>query len=144
MLETLMLETLMLETLMLETLMLPTDHLCCADHPRAPHAHAGEGDDKYLIATSEQTLCALHRKQWFEKGDLPIKWAGAGVSWVVFSFFAKPLFGVWGLELPRGFTTAPVCAPSQALSNPPQPNYPSPPPSPSPSCPIPCHPPCPP
>lgn len=33
----------------------------------------GEGDDKYLIATSEQTLCALHRKAWFEKGDLPIK-----------------------------------------------------------------------
>jgi seryl-tRNA synthetase len=33
----------------------------------------GEGDDKYLIATSEQTLCALHRKQWFEKAELPIK-----------------------------------------------------------------------
>ncbi|KAF8063832.1 Serine--tRNA ligase [Scenedesmus sp. PABB004] len=30
----------------------------------------GEGDDKYLIATSEQTLCAMHRKDWihqFEK-----------------------------------------------------------------------------
>jgi seryl-tRNA synthetase len=34
---------------------------------------AGEGDDKYLIATSEQTLCAMHRKGWFEKQDLPIK-----------------------------------------------------------------------
>ncbi len=34
---------------------------------------SGEGDDKYLIATSEQTLCALHRKGWFEKQDLPIK-----------------------------------------------------------------------
>ncbi|GLC51005.1 hypothetical protein PLESTB_000455800 [Pleodorina starrii] len=36
----------------------------------------GEGDDKYLIATSEQTLCAMHRKGWFEKADLPIKYVG--------------------------------------------------------------------
>ncbi|GAX82987.1 hypothetical protein CEUSTIGMA_g10414.t1 [Chlamydomonas eustigma] len=36
----------------------------------------GEGDDKYLIATSEQTLCALHRQGWFEKGDLPVKYVG--------------------------------------------------------------------
>lgn len=36
----------------------------------------GEGEDKYLIATSEQTLCALHRKAWFEKADLPIKYVG--------------------------------------------------------------------
>ncbi|KIY91389.1 seryl-tRNA synthetase [Monoraphidium neglectum] len=33
----------------------------------------GEGEDKYLIATSEQTLCALHRKAWFEKAELPVK-----------------------------------------------------------------------
>ena len=25
---------------------------------------SGEGDDKYLIATSEQPLCCLHRKDW--------------------------------------------------------------------------------
>ena len=37
---------------------------------------AGEGEDKYLIATSEQTLCALHRQSWFEKVDLPIKYVG--------------------------------------------------------------------
>lgn len=36
----------------------------------------GEGDDKYLIATSEQTLCAMHRKDWFEKADLPLKYMG--------------------------------------------------------------------
>ncbi|KAG2442434.1 hypothetical protein HXX76_002520 [Chlamydomonas incerta] len=36
----------------------------------------GEGDDKYLIATSEQTLCAMHRKGWFEKADLPTKYVG--------------------------------------------------------------------
>jgi seryl-tRNA synthetase len=43
-----------------------TELLCC-------ELTAGEGDDKYLIATSEQTLCAMHRKGWFEKGDLPTK-----------------------------------------------------------------------
>lgn len=36
----------------------------------------GEGDDKYLIATSEQTLCALHRKRWFAKDELPLKYVG--------------------------------------------------------------------
>eukprot|EP00201_Polytomella_parva_P013922 CAMPEP_0175051398 /NCGR_PEP_ID=MMETSP0052_2-20121109/7774_1 /TAXON_ID=51329 ORGANISM="Polytomella parva, Strain SAG 63-3" /NCGR_SAMPLE_ID=MMETSP0052_2 /ASSEMBLY_ACC=CAM_ASM_000194 /LENGTH=445 /DNA_ID=CAMNT_0016315671 /DNA_START=44 /DNA_END=1381 /DNA_ORIENTATION=- len=36
----------------------------------------GEGDDKYLIATSEQTLCAMHRKDWFEKQDLPLRYCG--------------------------------------------------------------------
>ncbi|MEW5301881.1 MAG: hypothetical protein WDW36_004708 [Sanguina aurantia] len=36
----------------------------------------GEGDDKYLIATSEQPLCAMHRKGWFEGRELPIKYVG--------------------------------------------------------------------
>uniref|UniRef100_A0A061RM96 serine--tRNA ligase n=1 Tax=Tetraselmis sp. GSL018 TaxID=582737 RepID=A0A061RM96_9CHLO len=36
----------------------------------------GEGEDKYLIATSEQTLCAMHRKQWFEESQLPIRYCG--------------------------------------------------------------------
>ena len=37
---------------------------------------SGEGEEKYLIATSEQTLCALHRRGWFEKQQLPIKYVG--------------------------------------------------------------------
>lgn len=36
----------------------------------------GEGEDKYLIATSEQPLCALHRQQWFEPKDLPKRYIG--------------------------------------------------------------------
>lgn len=36
----------------------------------------GEGDEKYLIATAEQTLCALHRGEWFDKAQLPIKYIG--------------------------------------------------------------------
>lgn len=36
----------------------------------------GEGEEKYLIATSEQTLCAMHRKDWMEKSQLPIKYVG--------------------------------------------------------------------
>lgn len=36
----------------------------------------GEGEDKYMTATSEQPLCALHRKQWFEEKDLPLKYVG--------------------------------------------------------------------
>lgn len=36
----------------------------------------GEGEEKYLIATSEQTMCALYRNEWFEKQQLPIKSVG--------------------------------------------------------------------
>ncbi len=40
---------------------------------RLPAQVTGEGEDKYLIATSEQTLCALHRKDWLDPRDLPKK-----------------------------------------------------------------------
>lgn len=37
---------------------------------------SGEGEDKYLIATSEQPLCAMHRHQWLETSQLPFKYVG--------------------------------------------------------------------
>ena len=37
---------------------------------------AGEGEDKYLIATSEQPLCASFKGDWLEKSALPIKLIG--------------------------------------------------------------------
>jgi len=33
-------------------------------------------DEKYLIATSEQTIAAFHREEWISEGALPIKYAG--------------------------------------------------------------------
>nr|XP_024650984.1 serine--tRNA ligase, cytoplasmic-like [Macaca nemestrina] len=33
-------------------------------------------DEKYLIATSEQPIAALHRDEWLQPEDLPIKYAG--------------------------------------------------------------------
>ena len=33
-------------------------------------------DEKYLIATSEQPIAALHREDWLEPERLPIKYAG--------------------------------------------------------------------
>ncbi|KAI8139080.1 seryl-tRNA synthetase [Fennellomyces sp. T-0311] len=38
----------------------------------------GDGDDKYLIATSEQPISAFHANEWFEKPaeQLPLKYAG--------------------------------------------------------------------
>ncbi|GJT75129.1 serine--tRNA ligase [Tanacetum coccineum] len=35
-----------------------------------------EGDDKYLIATSEQPLCAYHKDDWIGPKELPIRYAG--------------------------------------------------------------------
>nr|XP_043639847.1 serine--tRNA ligase-like [Erigeron canadensis] len=36
----------------------------------------GEGEDKYLIATAEQPLCAYHIKDWIHPSELPIRYAG--------------------------------------------------------------------
>lgn len=35
-----------------------------------------EVDEKYLIATSEQPICAFHKDEWLAAQDLPIKYAG--------------------------------------------------------------------
>ncbi|KAG2173716.1 hypothetical protein INT43_005136 [Umbelopsis isabellina] len=39
---------------------------------------SGDGEDKYLIATSEQPISAFHMNEWFEKPSeqLPIRYAG--------------------------------------------------------------------
>jgi seryl-tRNA synthetase len=36
----------------------------------------GEGDDKYLIATAEQPLCAYHIDDWIQPAQLPLRYAG--------------------------------------------------------------------
>ncbi|THG07519.1 hypothetical protein TEA_006409 [Camellia sinensis var. sinensis] len=36
----------------------------------------GEGDDKYLIVTAEQPLCAYHLDDWIHPSQLPIRYAG--------------------------------------------------------------------
>ncbi|KAJ8754874.1 hypothetical protein K2173_015386 [Erythroxylum novogranatense] len=36
----------------------------------------GEGDDKYLIATAEQPLCAYHVDDWIHPSQLPVRYAG--------------------------------------------------------------------
>ncbi|PHT41014.1 Serine--tRNA ligase, cytoplasmic [Capsicum baccatum] len=36
----------------------------------------GEGDDKYLIATAEQPLCAYHLDDWIHPSLLPLRYAG--------------------------------------------------------------------
>jgi seryl-tRNA synthetase len=37
---------------------------------------ADESGDKYLIATSEQPICAFHRGEWLAEKDLPKRYAG--------------------------------------------------------------------
>lgn len=34
----------------------------------------GEGDDKYLIATAEQPLCAYHIDDWIHPSQLPLRY----------------------------------------------------------------------
>lgn len=36
----------------------------------------GEGEDKYLIATAEQPLCAYHYEDWIHPSQLPIRYSG--------------------------------------------------------------------
>ncbi|KAL3935850.1 MAG: hypothetical protein SGARI_002801 [Bacillariaceae sp.] len=35
-----------------------------------------ENKDKYLIATSEQPICAYHKDEWIDKTSLPLRYAG--------------------------------------------------------------------
>ncbi|WZZ01330.1 hypothetical protein YC2023_073658 [Brassica napus] len=47
-----------------------------AQHDEQLYKVTGGGDDKYLIATAEQPLCAYHMDEWIDPKDLPIKYAG--------------------------------------------------------------------
>jgi len=35
-----------------------------------------DGEDKYLIATSEQPICGYHANEWLEEKSLPIRYCG--------------------------------------------------------------------
>ncbi|CAN6876991.1 unnamed protein product [Brassica oleracea] len=47
-----------------------------AQHDEQLYKVTGGGDDKYLIATAEQPLCAYHMDEWIDPKELPIKYAG--------------------------------------------------------------------
>ena len=36
----------------------------------------GDGDDKYLIATSEQPICGYHMNEWMDEKTLPLRYGG--------------------------------------------------------------------
>lgn len=36
----------------------------------------GDGEDKYLIATSEQPICGYHAGEWLEEKTLPLRYSG--------------------------------------------------------------------
>ncbi|XP_028065248.1 serine--tRNA ligase, cytoplasmic-like [Camellia sinensis] len=47
----------------------------------------GEGDDKYLIATAEQPLCAYHLDNWIHPSQLPNK-----ICWIFFLLLQRSRF----------------------------------------------------
>jgi len=55
---------------------LATRHLACPSCvPHAALQVIGE-DEKYLIATSEQPICAFHKGEWLPAAELPKRYAG--------------------------------------------------------------------
>ena len=36
----------------------------------------GGDQEKYLIATSEQPICAYHKGEWLQESELPLRYAG--------------------------------------------------------------------
>nr|GEV73707.1 serine--tRNA ligase-like [Tanacetum cinerariifolium] len=46
-----------------------------AEFDEALYKVTGEGDDKYLIATAEQPMCAYHMDDWIHQSRLPLKYA---------------------------------------------------------------------
>ncbi|KAK6156261.1 hypothetical protein DH2020_010509 [Rehmannia glutinosa] len=60
-----------------EELYKPTAFQLFLQSDYAKHAKVtGEGDDKYLIATAEQPLCAYHLDDWIHPSQLPLRYAG--------------------------------------------------------------------
>lgn len=56
-----------------------------------------DGEDKYLIATSEQPICGYHANKWLEK-SLPIRYSGEYFSvWLNRMFFGFCEFYAWVL-----------------------------------------------
>jgi len=47
-----------------------------ADYDEQLYKVSGEGEDKYLIATSEQTMCSMLRRTWIQERELPQRYAG--------------------------------------------------------------------
>eukprot|EP01111_Echinosteliopsis_oligospora_P014427 TRINITY_DN542_c0_g1_i1.p1 TRINITY_DN542_c0_g1~~TRINITY_DN542_c0_g1_i1.p1 ORF type:complete len:495 (+),score=165.22 TRINITY_DN542_c0_g1_i1:88-1572(+) len=43
---------------------------------QAAPAPVNDDEEKYLIATSEQPISAMHKDEYFDEGDLPVKYAG--------------------------------------------------------------------
>lgn len=52
------------------------DQLYRAIDPRSSSADPEHAENKYLIATSEQPICAYHYKETLEAAELPIRYAG--------------------------------------------------------------------
>ena len=48
----------------------------CSSHTGAAQQVSGEGEEKYLIATSEQTLCSMLRHKWIDPKACPMRLAG--------------------------------------------------------------------
>ena len=40
------------------------------------HVEGEDGEDKYLIATSEEAMCGYHMGEWLDDKDLPLKYSG--------------------------------------------------------------------
>ena len=49
---------------------------CAAVLTRKAAQVSGEGEEKYLIATSEQTLCSMLRHKWIDPKACPMRLAG--------------------------------------------------------------------
>jgi len=47
-----------------------------ADFDEQLYKVTGAGEDQYLIATSEQPICAYHANEWLDPKQLPLKYAG--------------------------------------------------------------------
>jgi seryl-tRNA synthetase len=52
--------------------------VCCTQVISKSSEEVGDSatEEKYLIATSEQPLCAMHRDEWMEPKELPKRYVG--------------------------------------------------------------------
>jgi seryl-tRNA synthetase len=88
-----------------------------ADFDEQLYKVTGEGDDKYLIATSEQPIAAFHLEEWIDDKRLPIKYAGVSTCFrKEVGSHGKDTLGIFRVHQFEKIEQFVICSPKDGIS----------------------------
>mmetsp|Transcript_10539 Transcript_10539/g.18112 ORF Transcript_10539/g.18112 Transcript_10539/m.18112 type:complete len:471 (-) Transcript_10539:92-1504(-) len=78
---------------------------------------SGEGGEKYLIATSEQPICAYHLGEWIEPKELPYKYVGFSTCFrKETGSHGRDTLGIFRVHQFEKLEQFVVCSPEESIS----------------------------